>query len=203
MSRFEPTAPRFPGDPRRPLPDGLAIRAAGPPDVTSIAALAHARDGGEVGTHSAGLERDLAAIDAGAERALWVATSRGTVLAFARAARFVREPDAPSSTAPSGWYLTGLVVAPEHRRRGIGEALTIERIRLLAERTDVIRYFANSRNLATIALHDRLGFVEVTRRFTYPGVVFDGGEGVLFERRITDSDLRSSPLPATLPPPTR
>lgn len=151
--------------------------------MTGIAALAHARDGGELRTHTAGVERDLAAIATGAERGLWVAASDTTVLAYARAARFVQEPDAPPDTAPSGWYLTGLVVASQHRRHGIGEALTIVRIGHLAGRTDIIRYFANSQNLPTIALHERLGFAEVTRRFKYPGVEFAGGEGVLFERR--------------------
>lgn len=180
--------PRSPGESRQPLPEALVLRRAGPRDVTGIARLAHARDGGELRLHVAGGERDVAAMEAGAERGLWVASVHDDVLAYARAARFVPEPDAPSGTAPAGWYLTGLVVAPEHRRCGIGEALTLARIGFLAGRTDVIRYFANARNLATIALHGRLGFVEVTRRFTYPGVVFEGGDGVLFERRRTDGE---------------
>jgi len=41
---------------------------------------------------------------------------------------------------------------------------------------DEIWYFTNA---ASLLLHYRLGFREVTRDFTYPGVTFTGGVGVL------------------------
>jgi L-amino acid N-acyltransferase YncA len=41
-------------------------------------------------------------------------------------------------------------------------------------------FFANARNTASIALHRELGFEEVSRRFSFPGLTFDGGDGILF-----------------------
>lgn len=180
---FASHAPRRASDPRAAAPAGLVIRTAEPADVDRVAALVAERDGGDVPTHFAGLTRELARIRDGADVAVWVAVLDAAIVGYARALRFVRPSEAPPDTAPDGWYLTGVIVDPAHRRRGIGEAATRARLAWLATRTDVVRYFANERNGATIDLHARLGFREVTRRFTYPGVTFAGGTGILFERR--------------------
>ena len=89
---------------------------------------------------------------------------------------------------PAGWYLVGLVVSPPHRRRGIGRFLTEERLEWIAGRAPEAFYFANERNAPTIDLHGTLGFVEMTRDFTFPGVQFEGGGGILFH-----VDLRTGP----------
>jgi hypothetical protein len=47
------------------------------------------------------------------------------------------------------------------------------------ERAGEVWFFANACNRASLDLHARLGFVEVTRDFVFPGVCFDGGVGVL------------------------
>lgn len=92
------------------------------------------------------------------------------------------EPPAgsPAKCAPAGWYLLGLGVRPERRRLGLGAELTRARLEWLSRRTDYVYYFANSANLASIALHASFGFGEVSRDFWYPEVSFAGGEGVLF-----------------------
>lgn len=82
--------------------------------------------------------------------------------------------------APEGWYLTGLVVDPKLRRRGVGRQLTQGRLESLAARgIHHVWYFANARNTVTLQLHRHLGFREVTRNFSIPGVTFWGGVGVL------------------------
>jgi hypothetical protein len=43
-----------------------------------------------------------------------------------------------------------------------------------------VYYFANSRNEASIAMHAGFGFTEPRRPFEFPGVMFEGGVGVLF-----------------------
>lgn len=87
---------------------------------------------------------------------------------------------APETLAPSGWYLTGVVVDPPSRRCGVGELLTLARLDELRQRgAQQVWFFANARNQASLALHERVGFREVSRRFTIPGVTFDGGVGVL------------------------
>src|SRR5581483_7229910 len=82
-------------------------------------------------------------------------------------------------TAPAGYYLTGVLVAPAHRRLGVGEQLTRARMGWAAERAEEMWYFTNAGNRASLRLHEALGFTEVTRDFVFPGVTFTGGVGVL------------------------
>jgi len=86
---------------------------------------------------------------------------------------------------PNGWYLTGVVVRPEWRRRGIGEQLTRARINALAGQAESLHYFAAAVNAPTIALHAKLGFIEVGRDIDVPSVTFTGGAGVLFRRDLS------------------
>ncbi|MBM2621956.1 GNAT family N-acetyltransferase [Actinoplanes sp. LDG1-06] len=110
---------------------------------------------------------------------LHVAEEAGRIVGYARATFWTPPDDAPANAAPSGWYLMGLVVAPEQRRRGVGRALTRVRLEAIAERASEVWYFASARNQSSIDLHTRLGFVEVTRDFWFPGLTFEGGVGVL------------------------
>jgi ribosomal protein S18 acetylase RimI-like enzyme len=113
-----------------------------------------------------------------------VAEVAGRVVGYARTTYWQRPPDAPPNAAPDGWYLIGLVVDPAHRRRGIGEALTTARLKAVAARASEVWYFANARNQASLDLHKRLGFTEMTRDFWFPDLTFDGGEGVLARARL-------------------
>jgi ribosomal protein S18 acetylase RimI-like enzyme len=94
-------------------------------------------------------------------------------------------PDPPANIAPAGYYLAGLLVAPAYRRRGIGERLTRARMAWVALRGTETWFFANAANRASLLLHQGLGFREVTRDFTYPGVTFTGGVGVLCRASLT------------------
>src|SRR4051794_28321415 len=86
--------------------------------------------------------------------------------------------------APRGYYLTGVFVRPASRRAGVGAELTAARLRWIAERADEAWFVANARNAASIELHRRFGFEEVTRDFAIPGVEFDRGEGILLRARL-------------------
>ena len=81
--------------------------------------------------------------------------------------------------APAGWYLSGCVVDPNRRRRGIGSMLTRARLGWVFDRAECVYYLVNATNKASIDLHSKQGFVEVTRDFDFPGVTFVGGQGVL------------------------
>ncbi|MBM9510091.1 GNAT family N-acetyltransferase [Streptomyces sp. KK5PA1] len=98
---------------------------------------------------------------------------------------FTRDGQAPPDAAPDGFYLSGLVVAPGHRHQGVGTALVRARLAWVARRAPYAWYFANARNVASLRLHAELGFVEVTRDFSYPGVEFSGGVGVLCRADVT------------------
>ncbi len=118
------------------------------------------------------------------DRLLVVAEHADAVAGYGRVLQFVPEPDAPPDIAPSGYYLMGLVVHPDHRRRGVAAALTKARLDWISERADDAWYFANAGNAASIALHAPFGFEEVTRSFVYPRVDFGRGEGILFRIRF-------------------
>jgi ribosomal protein S18 acetylase RimI-like enzyme len=112
------------------------------------------------------------------------AESGGGIVGYGRARLFQPAPAAPPDTAPRGYYLTGVFVVPDQRRSGIGAALTQARIDWISRRATEAWFFANARNTASIELHRRLGFEEVSRRFSFPGLTFDHGEGILFRLQI-------------------
>ena len=114
------------------------------------------------------------------DRLLVVAECADEAIGYGRVLQFAPEPDAPTDIAPAGYYLMGMVVHPDHRRKGVGAALTQARIDWISMRADAAWYFANARNTASIALHESFGFAEFTRSFSYPRLDFDGGEGILF-----------------------
>lgn len=129
------------------------------------------------------------------DRLLVVADTADEVIGYGRVLRFVPEPDAPTDIAPAGYYLMGMVVHLDHRRKGVGAALTQARIDWVSERAEAAWYFANERNAASIALHEPFGFEEVTRSFFYPRVDFDRGGGILFRLRFTRPGSNEDPEP--------
>jgi ribosomal protein S18 acetylase RimI-like enzyme len=155
----------------------FSIREGGEADLEDCAVLASlAERERPTGQWREALRRDLE----GLEHVLVVAEAGQAIVGYGRARLFERAPDAAADTVPHGFYLTGVFVLPEQRRRGIARALTQARLDWIGERADEAWYFTNARNTASIDLHRRLGFEEVTRRFSFPGLTFDGGEGILF-----------------------
>jgi ribosomal protein S18 acetylase RimI-like enzyme len=121
---------------------------------------------------------------------LLVAEDDGQIAGYGRVRRFDPDPQGPANLAPSGYYLLGIVVHPAHRGRGIGDQLTLARMTWTAALAPEIWYFTNAANQASLRLHQRLGFHEVTRDFTYPGVTFTGGTGVLCRARLSPEQAR-------------
>jgi ribosomal protein S18 acetylase RimI-like enzyme len=159
----------------------LAVRPAAAADLPGLARLAVAGRAGEQAAWAARFAAELADPDA----CLLVAADDGQVRAYGRVGRFDPPPGAPANVAPPGYYLTGLLVAPGFRRLGLGQRLTRARMAWTATRATEIWFFANAANQASLRLHQRLGFREVTRDFVYPGVTFAGGAGVLARAPLT------------------
>jgi aminoglycoside 6'-N-acetyltransferase I len=126
------------------------------------------------------------------ERLLLVAESGGRVAGYGRAMRFWPASGAPADSAPPGYYLVGLVVDADLRRRGVGSALTGRRLAWIQDRAADAWYFASAGNAVSIALHAQFGFREVTRAFSFPDVTFDG-EGILFRAELRDAPLAPPP----------
>jgi ribosomal protein S18 acetylase RimI-like enzyme len=154
----------------------FSIREGGEADLEACVALATLADR----ERRAGQWRESLRGDLGdADHLLVVAESGHAVVGYARARLFEPPPDAPADTVPRGFYLTGVFVLPDRRRSGIATALTQARLDWIGHRADEAWYFTNARNTASIELHRRFGFEEVSRRFSFPGLTFEGGEGIL------------------------
>jgi ribosomal protein S18 acetylase RimI-like enzyme len=159
----------------------FSIRTATSLDIEPSVALAcaAARESG------AGSWRDALSEDREhQQRLLLVADIAGEVVGYGRARLFHHPPGAPADTAPEGYYLSGVFVRPDWRRSGIGAALIEARLRWIAERANEAWFFCNARNIASIELHRRAGFEEITRHFSFLCLTFDGGEGILFRFRL-------------------
>jgi aminoglycoside 6'-N-acetyltransferase I len=95
-------------------------------------------------------------------RQMFVAKANGQVIAYGRVAEMAAD-EAASPGTPAGWYLSGVLVEPAWRGRGIATALTRARLRWVFARTDEVFYVAGADNIASLHLHAALGFQELKR----------------------------------------
>ena len=109
--------------------------------------------------------------------------------------------DESEGLAPAGYYLTGVTVAPEWRRKGVGGLLVQARLNWIGERDTKAFFFTNACNDGSIKLHERYGFRPVAHGARFRGVSFEGGRGILFEADLTHRDSRTPrrPKPAGRP----
>jgi GNAT superfamily N-acetyltransferase len=157
FARWSPETPRKHAD--------FTVRLGTEGDVEACVPLVVAIGAGEEAAWRQTLTRT---VRDGERRALFVAEAGGQVVGYGRVACAEADPKVPGS-APSGWYLLGLVVDQAWRRRGIGEALTRARMAWVSERSERLHYFTGHGNLASQALHKRLGFTEMPGTWIPPG----------------------------------
>ena len=170
---------------RRDTEVWVRLAGEGDRDLAALVELAEGHSGVPDGWRER-FEADLL----GDGRLLVVAWVERSLAGYGRVRWFSPPPRSPAGTAPAGWYLGGLVVAPEWRSCGVGAALTRVRIEWVSERADEVWYYANARNVVSLALHAAVGFEEVTRDFSVPGVSFEGGSGVLCRLRFRSHTRR-------------
>jgi ribosomal protein S18 acetylase RimI-like enzyme len=167
--------------------------------LDACVALAVQREGGDPAAWRTALESGMNASD----RATFVALVDGQLVGYSTVAWLAPAIGHPTSAAPDGWYLLGLVVDPRFRRRGVGRRLTAERLRWLKGRTDRVWYFVNAANRASIDLHTGFGFGLQADNLEFPGVSFTDGAGLLFGADLQEADAGAarevSPRPETVP----
>jgi aminoglycoside 6'-N-acetyltransferase I len=95
------------------------------------------------------------------KRQMFVAKAKGQVIAYGRVTGLAVDEAAPGT--PAGYYLSGVLVDPAWRGRGIATALTRVRLRWVFARTDEAFYVAGADNTASLDLHTALGFQEMKR----------------------------------------
>ena len=97
----------------------------------------------------------------GEQRQMFVAKANGQVVAYGRVIELATDEAAPGTTA--GYYLSGVLVDPAWRGRGIATALTRARLRWAFARTSTVFYVTGADNPASLHLHAALGFQEIKR----------------------------------------
>jgi ribosomal protein S18 acetylase RimI-like enzyme len=128
----------------------VIIRHAGPDDLSGINAV-HEACGRS--------PWDTRVLDGDPDRCVVVAVVGDTVVG---AGKTHHQSDAVGH-APAGYYLGGVSVHPDHRRRGIGYALTRARIDWIWRRADTVLYFTDDHNEVSIRMHAGFGFEEIAR----------------------------------------
>ena len=150
-------------------PTHVDVRAATTDDIEAIARIDEAYGLGSVESL---VPRILASFERRARGEVrgycCVASVKGEVIGYGKCSFNAWSEKYEGSGLPDGWYLSGLQVLSSHRRRGIGRALTEDRIRWLNEQTDLVYYNADEINRPSIELHEALGFVEVARGLLPP-----------------------------------
>jgi len=159
----------------------ISVQVAGAEFLAALVSFA-AGEGEDSDVARRRFERDVAL----PERRLLVAIVGDQIAGYGRTGYFTPPVDAPANVAPEGYYLGGLLVGAQWRRRGLGGELTVARVAWVFEHAPEVWYFTNARNRASLELHFKAGFAEVTRDFVFPGVSFDGGVGVLCRARRAD-----------------
>lgn len=177
FAEYDPISPKK--NIKIPLPH-LVIRLAEEPDSEQLAHLCVSRNGGSSEEYLQKFVKEISNIDDQAKIMLLVAEIHGKIVGFAMAKYFTPPENSPKNTAPEGWYLNGIIIDPQYRRMGIASRLTENRLQWLTNKTSHVFYFANAGNAASIDLHEKFGFNEITRDFIFPGVTFEGGVGILF-----------------------
>jgi len=162
----------------------VVVEPLGREHLDACVALAVQREGGDPAAWRTVLESALDATD----RATVVAMVDGRLAGYSTVAWLAPGIGHPTTAAPDGWYLLGLVVDPRFRRRGVGRRLTAERLRWLHGRTDRVWYFVSSANQASIDLHTEFGFRLSAENVAFPGVSFTG-TGLLFGADLTSDNL--------------
>lgn len=164
MSRFAPFQPEAHGA----AVSGLSIIDALPEHAPAIAAVEVAREGGDPEVSIPLIAGELEQIRQGRRRRYTcLGIVEGAVVAFARCGYRAADPAFPA--LPEGWYLIGINVLPQWRRRGIGAALTAHRLAWLSGRADTVYYNTSPQNRASAALHEVFGFEMVAEGVGAPG----------------------------------
>ena len=132
----------------------------------------------EVEERTERLQEEIAALGP-SERGVFVAEKSGALVGFCRVVR--------DRNDGSQWWLLGLAVHPDHRRRGIGSAIVRECIVYAQQRgATVIRSETHLDNEASIRFHESMGFKN-EGRFT----AADGDEKVAFSLTLAHCDRRN------------
>ncbi|WP_331744726.1 GNAT family N-acetyltransferase [Kitasatospora sp. NBC_01300] len=170
--------PRFaaysPNPAERHAPVTAVVAEAVEDDVPTLAVMQARARGGSAGEWADRIHR---ALRSERSRSLVItAKVSGEAVGYANVAFL---PEHAVDGAPAGYYLTGVTVDPDWRRRGIARLLTLRRMEWVWKSGSAVWCFISARNRASLDLHREVGFDRVAFGASFQGVEFAGGEGWL------------------------
>lgn len=172
------------------LPKGFSTRLAIPGDAEKIAVLRQEREGREFSgllKESEELMKEMQEVNT---TSVFIAEIPGLAIGFSILRYFVPGEDAPDNTAPEGWYLLGINVKKDYRRRGVGSELIRARLRAIPHEYDTVYFFTNPKNLTSQLFHERFGFIKIEEDIVYPKrkhttVYYKGDLNAMRQREFT------------------
>ena len=145
---------RYQSGTKRKSLDGVIYRLASEKDADAIAKITFDREGGSRNkSFEYYLERtknELKGIELATDFNLIVAEYEGDIIGFGRSIYYDLEKIQVPYSAPSGWYLMGVVVRPEFRRYGIGHRIVKERVIHISENFNEIYFIVDVQNKVSI-----------------------------------------------------
>jgi ribosomal protein S18 acetylase RimI-like enzyme len=133
----------------RPLPEDFHVRLVQTSDAEVIARLRAEREEREYESLIDEVNTLLKEFREIKTTQVFVAVGDGAVIGFAIMRYFTPADDAPSNSAPEGWYLLGINVKREYRRRGIGTELIIARLKFIPNEYKKAYFFTNTKNFTS------------------------------------------------------
>jgi len=153
--------------------EGVSVRVAKGSDASAIVAVDATRQPRPC-THLAWVTEELARTDA----VHVVAEVDGVVIGSSAVKVWSGNLD-----TPLGWYVSGITVIPQWRRRYVADRMLGAELAWMDNRGESTWSVVSAANGASLDLHHRHGFGEVARAETFAGLTFAGGTGVLLRRR--------------------
>lgn len=166
----------------------ISFRKAVESDDVGIAELIFERDG-EKSNHAFEYflnrtQKELQGIDFASDYNMFVATYDNEIIAYGRSVFYDVLKNKFTYEAPTGWYLMGVLVREDYRRRGIAEKLTKMRIEAISMKANEVFYVVNAENKSSIRMHEKLGFKVISEEKGFLKVSFTGNRGYLCQKKL-------------------
>ncbi|MDA8792164.1 GNAT family N-acetyltransferase [Bacteriovoracaceae bacterium] len=145
---------------------GVEFRLARLGDENALTQIHINRDGGDKESVKKIFSNEIKAI--GESSALFVAEYKSQIVGFGRSRFIEADEELGYRNMPSGYYLLGVIVKEEFRRKGIGEGLVKARIDHIKSQAKQVYTFVDEVNKSMILLLTKIGFLRLTDDFTYP-----------------------------------
>jgi ribosomal protein S18 acetylase RimI-like enzyme len=172
---------------RKPLPFNIVFRLIKRSDFDAIVKLSSLRNPTQsIDDIKKNTDKEITNVETDPNYQLYVCDLNGEIIGFCRFYNCASLPESKRTyPAPDGWYGMGIMVAPNWRRHGIANFMTINRFKILKERGIQELYsIVDAKNLTSIRMHESFGFQKIKEAKGFLHVKLESGKGYLFMKII-------------------